>query len=315
MGRRCDSAFLAILISACACAAAGASLPAAPAAAAKAPAGHAAATAAEVADSVVAELNRARVSRGAAPLSRPDALQKAAEQRAQDVAAMPYEQRMNRSPRLGEFLRRRGITRFAEARERFMMLGGYDDPAAQVLSSWKDYDEAWSAAMSPRAAQVGIGWTLAGDGSWVFLAIFLEPLREYDAARIASMERGAFDAVNRERASHGLPALAWSDALAAVARGHSEDMAARHYFDHVTPDGLSPADRLRAAGLSYRRASENIARNQGVEDPVAAAVSGWMRSAGHRANILDPVPTSSGLGIAVDDAGMAWFTQVFFAPP
>lgn len=132
------------------------------------------------------------------------------------------------------------------------------------------------------------------------------------AAQILAMEQDAFEQVNVQRTNEGLAALIMDEDVRAVARGHSEDMAARDFFDHVNPDGLDPFERLAAAGIAYTWAGENIAWNN-YPDPVPTAVEGWMNSQGHRENILRQQFTHTGMGVASDGAGGYYFTQVFTA--
>lgn len=111
---------------------------------------------------------------------------------------------------------------------------------------------------------------------------------------------------NAERAANGCGPLAADEGLAAVARAHSADMAARDYFAHVNPEGLGPFDRAAAAGQSA--SAENIAAGQ----PDAASVmAGWMASPGHRANILNCSLTRLGVGVGYGGSyGITW-TQLF----
>ena len=120
--------------------------------------------------------------------------------------------------------------------------------------------------------------------------------------------------INAERAARGIAALHHDDLLRIVARAHSEDMVARSFFSHVNPDGDDPFDRMRAVGISFQRAGENIAWNRGYADPAMVAVNGWMNSDGHRANILDDRFTATGMGVAEGDDGRWYFTQVFTLP-
>ncbi len=265
---------------------------------------------------VFAEVNAARAAAGTAALERPAALDRAAQRRAEDVAALPYEERMNRKERLGAFLARvGGVGRYAEARERLMMLSGFDDPAQQLLHDWRDYKDAWATAMSPAMRTAGFGWAKAHDGLWIFLAIFVEPQHDASRDELRTMEQQGFDAVNRRRVQHGLPALRWNTRLADVARAHSADMAARDYFDHADPEGRHPSDRVVMAGLPFSYVAENIARNHNMPDPVATAVNGWMESPGHRANILGPPYVESGLGVVEAADGTYYFTQLFYTAP
>ena len=130
-------------------------------------------------------------------------------------------------------------------------------------------------------------------------------------AAVATIEQRAFDLVNIERANHGLPALVMDSAIRGVARRHSQEMAAYNYFNHTNLAGMSPADRLNNAGIPWRVAGENIAYNSGHADPAAAAVVSWMNSPGHRANILNADYTHTGMGVARQENGLHFFTQVF----
>ncbi len=118
-----------------------------------------------------------------------------------------------------------------------------------------------------------------------------------------------FELVNAERAKNGIAPLVWSDDLAAVAYAHSKDMNDRQFMSHNNPDGKSPFDRMKDYGLSYSRAAENIAAGQKTPE---AVMQGWMNSAGHRANILNPELKMLGVGYYAGDGpyGSYW-TQCF----
>jgi uncharacterized protein YkwD len=100
--------------------------------------------------------------------------------------------------------------------------------------------------------------------------------------------------VNAERAKAGCHALTVNPILVSVARAHSQDMAARGYFDHTSPDGMSPFDRMRQAGYWGGLMGENIAAGQPTPQAVMQA---WMNSPGHRANILNCGYTAIGIGV------------------
>ena len=110
---------------------------------------------------------------------------------------------------------------------------------------------------------------------------------------VATEAYRVFELTNQEREKQGLSKLVWDDALAQVALVHSKDMNDRKFFDHNNPDGKSPFDRMKQAGLQYRRAAENIAAGQTSPEEV---VAGWMNSPGHRANILNPDLKLLGVG-------------------
>lgn len=122
---------------------------------------------------------------------------------------------------------------------------------------------------------------------------------------ISSYEREVVRLVNVQRAKYGLPELKSDWQLARVARYKSQDMADRRYFSHTSPTYGSPFDMMRAFGISYRTAGENIAMGQKTP---AAVVDAWMNSPGHRANILNRSFTTIGVGYAAN--GNYW-TQMF----
>ena len=123
-------------------------------------------------------------------------------------------------------------------------------------------------------------------------------------------ERQMFDLVNEERTSAGLPALAWDDRLVPVGRAHSEEMFKLKYFSHTSPVAGSPFDRLKAAGITYTRAGENLAYAQSV----TIAHRGLMESQGHRENILRPEFTRIGIGVISAGPYGRMFTQMFVTP-
>jgi uncharacterized protein YkwD len=120
-------------------------------------------------------------------------------------------------------------------------------------------------------------------------------------------EAKVVELTNAERAANGCPALAADDRLAAAARAHSADMAANNYFDHVSQDGRSFVDRVKAAGYPAPGA-ENIAAGQRTAD---AVVKGWMDSPGHRANILNCKLKALGVGMARGGSYGIYWTQNF----
>lgn len=89
--------------------------------------------------------------------------------------------------------------------------------------------------------------------------------------------------VNQERAKQGLKPVTGDYALNKMALAKAQDMSQNNYFDHNSPTHGSPFDMMKAFGISYRYAGENIAMGQKTP---AAVVQAWMNSAGHRANIL-----------------------------
>lgn len=126
------------------------------------------------------------------------------------------------------------------------------------------------------------------------------------------VERRAFEQTNAERMKHGLPPFAWDPDLCLMARNHSENMARRGFFSHVTPEGGRLRDRAKAVGIMrYTILGENIAYNLGYDDPGAFAVERWMLSPGHRANILYTGFRAMAVGTSVGPDGSVYLTQTF----
>ncbi|MBQ1742833.1 MAG: SafA/ExsA family spore coat assembly protein [Oscillospiraceae bacterium] len=122
---------------------------------------------------------------------------------------------------------------------------------------------------------------------------------------VRAYEQEVIRLVNVERAKAGLKALTEDWELSRVARYKSQDMHDLRYFSHTSPTYGSPFDMMKAFGIRYRTAGENIA--MGYRTP-AAVVQGWMNSPGHRANILNASYTKIGVGYVA--SGNYW-TQHF----
>ena len=110
--------------------------------------------------------------------------------------------------------------------------------------------------------------------------------------------------LNEQRVRHGLRRLAANPRLSKAARGHAVDMARRNYFSHSSLSGATFLDRIRRSGYLRRArswsAGENIAWGSGPLGTPRAIVRAWMRSPGHRANILNRRFRHIGLGVALD---------------
>ena len=122
---------------------------------------------------------------------------------------------------------------------------------------------------------------------------------------VLSYENEVIRLVNEIRRSNGLKPLTANWELSRIARYKSEDMSNNRYFSHTSPTYGTPFQMIKAFGLSYRSAGENIAYGYGTP---AAVVNGWMNSSGHRANILNASYTQIGVGYC---AGGNYWTQMF----
>lgn len=127
-----------------------------------------------------------------------------------------------------------------------------------------------------------------------------------------AIERRAFEQTNLIRVKNGLQPFVWDAEVCRMARTHSESMSRLGFFSHTTPSGHRLRDRARAAGISqFSVLGENIAYNQGYDDPGAFAVERWMLSAKHRDNILSREFRAMAIGSFVAPDGSVYLTQTF----
>lgn len=112
------------------------------------------------------------------------------------------------------------------------------------------------------------------------------------------------DLVNAERAKENLPALTMTDELKGAAQVRAGELA--QSYSHTRPDGRSCFSVLEEFGISYRSAGENIAAGYPSPESVVYA---WMKSSGHRANIMNPDFNCIGVGYCSGD--MPYWVQLF----
>lgn len=241
-------------------------------------------------DELLARFNEERTRAGVPPLRLVPVLAQVAQQQAEEMARGGG--RRLRSPSaetVSERLRRVGYSAY-DWRQDFAFS---DLSPEEVLADRR-------AALDGRFRDVGVGTAVANG---VTLHVFLFGLHRGDyfaaaTARLADRERVAAELlsrVNHVRRRAGLPPLAANPLLDEISQRHAEDMLARSYSAHRTPEGLGPSDRARAWG--YRSGiGENIVEQRfSAED----ALEAWMGSPGHRRNLLDPGSREMGLGLAV----------------
>jgi len=121
-------------------------------------------------------------------------------------------------------------------------------------------------------------------------------------ANLPAVNAATLCLVNRERAAHGLGALADQPQLDQAALRHGQDMIARSYFDHQGPAGDTPFTRIRdsgfiPAGATSFEVGENIAWGTGVQATPSQIVAAWIASPEHLANILDASYVYSGISV------------------
>ena len=166
----------------------------------------------------------------------------------------------------------------------------------------------------------------------IFIGVFtVMPAMQYGGISYVATGLNASDVehhihlyTNEQRTYGGLHPLERVSTIDGIARGHSEDMMSRDYFDHDTPEGLDPTARGKAAGYECRKdygsyytygLGENIhhvvGRGGTAKDVAQYIVSEWMQSPGHRANIMDSAYDKIGVGVAVEGRSGVYSTQNF----
>jgi uncharacterized protein YkwD len=155
--------------------------------------------------------------------------------------------------------------------------------------------------------------------AWIVLAMPLVPLAASEAANVG---RRVLELVNNARASarrcgwtrfDAASPLALSEVLQRAALEHARDMASHGKLSHTGSDGSTHAERATRAGYRWRVVGENIAAGQPAAEQV---VAGWLKSAGHCANLMDPDFSEMGVAYAAapQDAKGIYWAQMFGAP-
>lgn len=141
----------------------------------------------------------------------------------------------------------------------------------------------------------------------MLLALACAPMSAM-AAGLTNEEQVMVQLVNEDRARYGLGTLTIDPELCEVARIKAQDMLANGYFAHTSPTYGNIRQMLTRFGVSYRGASENIARSRSIYHAEAAFLSS---STGHRQTLLGSQWTRIGIGVAMTPAGFVYVSQVF----
>lgn len=128
---------------------------------------------------------------------------------------------------------------------------------------------------------------------------------------LRELEQQVWQQINQYRQSQNLPPLKLNAQISQQARQHSQAMAQGQVpFSH---QGFEQRAKAIAQPLPYRRIAENVAFNQGHPNPAQQAVQGWLDSPGHLNNIRGEF-SQTGIGVARNEAGEYYFTQIFVQP-
>ncbi len=124
---------------------------------------------------------------------------------------------------------------------------------------------------------------------------------------LSADEKEVFNLINVQRKNNGLPELKIDYEVQRVARIKAQDMNDNNYFAHESPTYGSPFQMLSSFKVSYKSAGENIAGNSSNN----AAVTAWMNSSGHRANILNSSYNYTGIGVVSNKKYGKLYVQMF----
>lgn len=132
--------------------------------------------------------------------------------------------------------------------------------------------------------------------SFVFTMVFVlaaSALAQNNVTSTTEMERQVFEWTNQERDNANVPPLQWNQRLALAARLHSAEMVRHKDLSHQFTGEPTLGQRVSDRGARFSAVAENV----GYGDDPQTLQTGWMHSAGHRANILNPAYTDMGIGI------------------
>jgi uncharacterized protein YkwD len=161
-------------------------------------------------------------------------------------------------------------------------------------------------------------------------------IRNRPRMSIPQLEKRIHALINNERQKQGLSRLRWDESLSKIARQYSGDMAKRGFFSHYSPEGHNFSYRYKQAqyscavpvGETIYLGAENIFQHNlydrivyvdgvphydwnSMEKIAETTVQGWMKSPGHRKNILTPHWINEGIGVAISADDKVYITQNF----
>lgn len=134
------------------------------------------------------------------------------------------------------------------------------------------------------------------DGAWVYVTDESDVEYNYllSEEKIAQYTAKVLELVNQERAKAGVAPLVINNKLSKMAQIKAEDIFEHNYWGHTSPIYGSPSEMAKAFGITNKGCGENLCW---YADTPEEAVTSWMGSEGHKANILNPKYTQIGLGV------------------
>jgi uncharacterized protein YkwD len=252
-------------------------------------------------------INGERQAAGVSPLRLSPALEQVAQWHAREIARRGGTQLLPKgsAEAMHERIQKAGYG----AHEWTESVQNSNQDAEAMLRHWRRSDpDSFRKLLDPQFRDLGIGVDRL-DGMPLYVFLYAVPQAEYFSRETSALrDLGRVRAemlasVNAERRKARVPLLTANSKLDQAALRHAEDMLARGYFAHQSPEGKSVRERAKEAGYEWRAIGENIAEGQ---TSVAEVMKTWMNSPGHRHNILDPDFKEMGTGIALGRSGDGW---------
>jgi uncharacterized protein YkwD len=248
-------------------------------------------------------INKERQAAGVPPLRLSPALSQVAQWHAGEIAHRgSLKLPANTTEVIHERLKQAGY----DAHQWTESLQATTGDAATVVRDWRRRDAAtFRKLLDPQVRDLGVGVDrLGGLPLYVFLYAVPEAEhfnREVQGLRdLGRVRAEVLAAVNAERRRAGVPPLVENPKLDLAAQRHAEDMLARNYFAHESPEGKTVRERAKEAGYDWRAIGENIAEGQ---TSVQEVMNTWMHSPPHRRNILSRDFKELGVGVAFGKSG------------
>lgn len=265
----------------------------------------------------VSEINGRRAAAGTAPLVLDDALNAAAQTRAEAVAAAADLTALEDS--------RDDVGRRAQA-------AGYDHRLVSEIVLWGEAPigtrldslrhrepTLFADTMAKEYRDLGVG-VAEGDKGYVRVLIFGLSRRDDFAsktaplANLATARADLLARVNAERRAVRLAPLHENPSLDQAAQAHAEDMIRRSFYGHDTPEGVTAMARAARVGYEAAAIGENVAEGQST---VAEVMDGWMASRVHRDHIVSSIFREIGFGMAFGKNARGYeivWVQMFGSP-
>jgi len=266
---------------------------------------------------VLAWLNAERSRRSSPALSPDAALDRVAQARAEEVAAVDNpEDAETPAEDIAQRTRRAGYDHNLVAE---IVLAG-QGPLAERLEHWSESgDETFADSVRPEYRDLGVGVSRRGERLIVAVVLGLSAgeaftTRTGKLSDRKSVREDLLSRVNAERRRRGIPPLRENAMLDKAAQAHAEDMLRRSYYGHESPERATAMDRAERASYSAAVIGENIAQGQAS---VAEVMDSWMASAEHRDHILGRAFSEIGLGLALGRNALGYqvlWVQVFGVP-